>query len=459
MVGTRSSRRMAAGGFGLAAIACAGALAFGGQAMAATTVYPAGGSNFDDGSQGWTSSDTSCSFPLIPAGLCTSAPGHDPSGGNPGGAIEVEATVVINLLGLFNAQATWTSPPFTVPAGTPVAGATFQYDRRFEAGGLLALDPDPSVVTELVDDTAVTVTPLVTDGPTSAAAYETQSVGVAGGAVVPGHTYRLRLRSVISSSVASIGLLGTSTLGFDNVRLSVSDGANTGGPNPGPNPEIEVIDRTLTDRQISELILRYGINSEVGKGEGGSLIPRAECTIIGTPGPDRIVGTPGNDVICGRGGNDVILGGGGRDVIDGGDGSDRLNGGPGGDLLLGLRGNDRGNGGAGNDAIGGGAGRDILSGGAGKDRISGRSGNDRIAGNGGADRLAGAAGRDRLNGGGGHDRIAGGAGADRIGARDRTRDVVLGGGGRDTARVDSAAGSSKRAARRADRVRGVERLR
>ena len=119
--------------------------------------------------------------------------------------------------------------------------------------------------------------------------------------------------------------------------------------------------------------------------------PNAQCTITGTSGPDTLEGTVANDVICGLGGNDVIYGLGGDDLLRGGGGNDKLYGGP---------------------------------------------GNDKLYGNGGRDRLDGGGGNDMLNGGAGADTILGGAGADTLYARDRTRDVVNGGAGRDRARID-----------------------
>ncbi|WP_276310995.1 Ig-like domain-containing protein, partial [Nocardioides ferulae] len=77
------------------------------------------------------------------------------------------------------------------------------------------------------------------------------------------------------------------------------------------------------------------------------------CTIVGTPGPDRLVGTRGRDVICGRGGDDRLLGRGGDDVLLGGSGADRLLGGRGGDSLVGGRGNDLLRGGPGADDLDG----------------------------------------------------------------------------------------------------------
>jgi Ca2+-binding RTX toxin-like protein len=59
------------------------------------------------------------------------------------------------------------------------------------------------------------------------------------------------------------------------------------------------------------------------------------------------------------------------------------------------------------------------------------------------DQLGGGPGADRLNGGTGKDKLTGDAGNDRILARDRTRDSVRCGAGRDVAyvdRVDSVSG-------------------
>jgi Bacterial Ig domain/RTX calcium-binding nonapeptide repeat (4 copies)/Calcineurin-like phosphoesterase len=98
---------------------------------------------------------------------------------------------------------------------------------------------------------------------------------------------------------------------------------------------------------------------------------------------DVVVGTRGDDEIHALGGDDLVRGLGGNDVLDGGTGSDRLDGGPG------------------DDAVRGGLGRDILLGGPGRDRLD---------------------------------------------ALDGTRDVVRGGRGRDSGRVD----------RRLDDARGLE---
>jgi RTX calcium-binding nonapeptide repeat (4 copies) len=73
---------------------------------------------------------------------------------------------------------------------------------------------------------------------------------------------------------------------------------------------------------------------------------------------------------------------------------------------------------------------------------------DVIPGTSGPDVVCGLGGNDWLTGGPDADVLDGGSGADRLDARDGRRDVVRGGPGKDSARVD----------RRLDRVSGVERL-
>lgn len=112
---------------------------------------------------------------------------------------------------------------------------------------------------------------------------------------------------------------------------------------------------------------------------GGTVLAPAagaapRCTIVGTPGSDRLVGTRGDDVICGRGGHDRIDGRAGDDVILGGDGRDRLLGGAGSDRLVGGAAGDVVDGGEGADVVLGGGGDDDLTGGARPDRIDGGAG-------------------------------------------------------------------------------------
>lgn len=120
-------------------------------------------------------------------------------------------------------------------------------------------------------------------------------------------------------------------------------------------------------------------------------------------------------------------------------GADALRGSAAGDRLRGL---------GGDDVLTGLGGADCLHGGPGNDRLAGSAGPDVLAGDAGADALSGGAGVDRLVGGKGRDSFAAGAGADSIDSRDRRRETVNCGRGRDTVRAD-----------RADRLVGCERKR
>ena len=167
----------------------------------------------------------------------------------------------------------------------------------------------------------------------------------------------------------------------------------------------------------------------------------------GTERADALTGTAAGDRLFGLGGRDTVSGLAGRDCLYGGAGSDRLIGGPGRDKLNGGSGNDQLHGGAGRDALAGTRGADRLSGGSGNDHLTGGPGKDRLTGGSGNDRLSGGSGSDRLNGGRGRNRYAAGTGRDKVNARNRRRDRVDCGPGRDNATVD-----------RFDRVRRCERV-
>jgi hypothetical protein len=118
-----------------------------------------------------------------------------------------------------------------------------------------------------------------------------------------------------------------------------------------------------------------------------------KCTIVGTPGADRLVGTRRSDVICGLGGNDTINGKGGHDRVISG------------------RGNDTVRGGSGSDVVDGGPGTDVLRGEGGRDALVGGAGADELSGGGGQDDLHGDPGDDHLDGGPEPDDLDGGAGS------------------------------------------------
>jgi uncharacterized repeat protein (TIGR01451 family) len=169
-------------------------------------------------------------------------------------------------------------------------------------------------------------------------------------------------------------------------------------------------------------------------------VPRAECTVIGTAGNDRLAGTSGDDVVCGLAGNDVLFGLDGDDTLYGGSGKDKLVGGLGADRFVGEQGSDtadfsraqhsvrvnlargRAAGDGGDrlsgveraigsrygDVLRGSRAANVLSGGRGADKLYGRGGRDKARGGAGADYLSGGPGRDRLYGGTGRDRCVSG---------------------------------------------------
>ena len=93
-------------------------------------------------------------------------------------------------------------------------------------------------------------------------------------------------------------------------------------------------------------------------------------------------------------------------------------------------------GGIGNDVLIGGVANETLLGGDGNDKLYGGDGKDQLYGGNGKDSLWGGNGSDVLDGGAGSDKLYGEAGNDVIYARDRTRDLVDGGAGKDSAQVD-----------------------
>ena len=91
----------------------------------------------------------------------------------------------------------------------------------------------------------------------------------------------------------------------------------------------------------------------------------------------------------------------------------------------------------------------VIKGNAKANRLKGTAGGDKIAGKGGADKLIGRGGDDCLIGGKGRDKHSGGSGADTIRAKDKTRDIIRCGAGRDVVFADKV----DRVAKDCERVR------
>ena len=169
---------------------------------------------------------------------------------------------------------------------------------------------------------------------------------------------------------------------------------------------------------------------------------RTPCTLPTTPPPPPLPGTLKPGACANEKAGTAVA-----DALPGTSAGDRLRGLAGDDVLTGLAGDDCLHGGAGDDQLSGGAGADLLEGERGDDVLDGGIGNDKLAGGAGADALSGGSGNDVLVGGASRDSFAAGAGNDNVDSRDRRRETVNCGRGRDRVRAD-----------RVDRLVGCERV-
>lgn len=198
-----------------------------GQARAATSVYPAGGSGFDSGAEGWSPGGASCA--PLPV-LCNAEAVYDGGAGNPAGSLAAQTTATLNAINLFSGTVVWNSPQFTVPVGA-VTGASLRLDRAFSPGGLVDVAPTATYTVTLRDLTAGTSSAPLSEQLTKADTAFATRAGSA--SVVSGHTYQLSVESVTAQSALALSLLsGTTALRFDNVGLQVQT-AGGGGSNGG----------------------------------------------------------------------------------------------------------------------------------------------------------------------------------------------------------------------------------
>jgi hypothetical protein len=230
-----------------------------GQARAA--VYPAGGSGFDGGPQGWQVTEAGCN-----AGpLCTASGGYDGGNGNPPGSLSADTTVALNLLTLFKSNVTLQSPDFTVQGGRL---GTIHLDRQFAPGGLVDLAAETSYEVTLIDRTSERRSRPLEETISGASGFVGKDAAVT---VVPGHTYAISIAVQTSSSVVGTGLLGgTTSTRFDNVEVAVpSDGTGASGNGGGG------AGGGLTDRQLLSTIQGSLVGPATLKGK--RLFVKARC--------------------------------------------------------------------------------------------------------------------------------------------------------------------------------------
>jgi Ca2+-binding RTX toxin-like protein len=231
-------------------------------------------------------------------------------------------------------------------------------------------------------------------------------------------------------------------LGYQNpataTRVTLAVGNLTGDGNP---------ELVVTDAVAQQLMLYRNVSTSAGiacappppppppSGGGTPPVPAPGPTVPSTPAPPtpaaiRSCANPGlGPFLASTPGKDVLVGTAGRDVISGRGGDD---------CLFGFGNNDRLTGGTGDDSLSGGSGDDRLAGDAGADVLNGGGGSDRMTGGAGADKLTGGNGNEEITPGAGKDRVLAGGGNDTISARDRTRDTIDCGAGRDKVTADKA---------------------
>jgi hypothetical protein len=232
-----------------------------GQAQAA--VYPAGGSGFSDGPQGWQVTEASCNAGQV----CTASGGYDAGHGNPPGSIAADTTVALNLLTVFKSKVTLQSPDFTVESGRL---GTLHLDRQFAPGGLVDLAAQTSYEVTLIDRTAGKKSTPLEEAIDSASGFVGKDAAVT---VVPDHTYAISIAVETSSSVVGTGLLGGATsTRFDNVELSVpGSGAGAGkGKGTGAGAGSGLTDQRLLSTIQGSLVAPATL-------KGNRLFVKARC--------------------------------------------------------------------------------------------------------------------------------------------------------------------------------------
>ncbi|HEY2479273.1 MAG TPA: hypothetical protein VGI17_11145 [Solirubrobacterales bacterium] len=190
-----------------------------GEASGAT--YPAGGSTFSGSAEGWALS-AKCN-PAIPL-ICSAGAAYDGSAGNPAGSLSDKTEIAVGLAGLITSEAAETSPTFTVAEGGP---ATLGLQRQFEVSELISLTSQVAYTVNLVDKTTGTKQKAIAETVEGASGFTPKAGPVS---LVAGHGYLIEVDATSKSSLAGIGLFGSTTFRVDNVLLTGSGG---GGSGPG----------------------------------------------------------------------------------------------------------------------------------------------------------------------------------------------------------------------------------
>lgn len=242
-------------------LVAAAMLVVAGQARGAT--YPSGGGTFTGSAEGWKNPQPpACNIGL---GLCSATAGYDGAAGKPAGSLATTTTVLLNVGGLFKSTAAFESPDFTATEG---GAATLHVDRQLASGNVLDLTPALTYTATLIDRTTGVSTDVVNE---TVSGSDEAFAGKDGATkLVNGHTYAILLSAEVSSSLASVGLLGSATARFDNVSVVVgSEGEGGGGGGGGGGSS------SLTDKQLTTLMQNSLVGPAVIKGK--RIFVKAKC--------------------------------------------------------------------------------------------------------------------------------------------------------------------------------------
>lgn len=244
-----------------------------GAGIAKAAVYPAGGSGFNGGPEGWTSPDpATCNIPL--GGICSATSGYEGAAGNPAGSLALNTNIVINALGLIKSNGSFASPNFIATEG---GSATLSLQRQVTSSSLVDLTPSATYTVTLIDRTTGVSSTVITD----TVAAEDSFAGKDGAAkLVAGHTYAIAIAAETSSSLANLALLGGSTsLRFDNIALTVGTtggGGGGGGAGGGGAGGANNNSSTITNRELRSLMQRNGLVG-AARLKGKRLFVKAKC--------------------------------------------------------------------------------------------------------------------------------------------------------------------------------------
>ncbi len=304
---TEAPRRMRGAGAILLALALI--LLTAAPSARADTIYPdhvITGSHFTSGlahppagsGSHWEVVSNSCTVlaggvPSSNPEVCNTDTSHSDAIGTPPGSMQQAYNGTADGAAplLFEAVAVAQSSPFTIGPNLPGATGktTFQFDRRADVYTVLDFDGHATYTFTLIDETAGGARQeLFSENLTDANNIFEGRLNDGLPNAVPGHTYRIEIKTVFGCGIACAGLQKT-IANYDNIRLRVADGTPTFSSAPAaitdPATDVAPTSATLNGRTnahglASTYAFRYGTAPDLA---GASVIgpfPAGDATTI-----------------------------------------------------------------------------------------------------------------------------------------------------------------------------------